>query len=295
MYKIEGRRVFVATGNLTQTVNICDANNVQGRYQWTVRVPRNASPLQYQDLPKLAKVKDLIAWLEENREGLLEEPVESAERDSKIAVADVVSLDAGSWIGEVETIIEGCIDGLVHEFVSMPYLHRVEHSMHVRLMEELRAHNCLAARVPIGGSPDNGLMTQLVHKEWPETIPRRELKGDRRGNFDIGILSPESVTTSTLDQFRDGRIRPAIAIEMGVDYSVSHLLGDAEKLINSRIPKAYIVHLDRTRAPDERLADAIKWTENHCDSIRVAVGIVRNGRSWKKAVRDATLTTYQRS
>jgi hypothetical protein len=86
--------------------------------------------------------------------------------------------------------------------------------------------------------------SQLIHKEWPEYIPRPE-KGTRRGNFDLCILAPEQIKSCSFKDFREGRIRPSIVIEIGLDYGLRHLRQDAAKLTNSGIENSYLVHLVR--------------------------------------------------
>ena len=71
--------------------------------------------------------------------------------------------------------------------------------------------------VEIGAS---GLTTQLIHKEWPETVVRvgRGKTVERRGLFDIVVLAPAQFEEVTLEQFLQGRIEPPIVIEVGLDY-----------------------------------------------------------------------------
>ena len=85
---------------------------------------------------------------------------------------------------------------------------------------------------------DSGFKTQLIHKEWPETRPRKkpELMVDRRrGSFDVVVLAPSQLEKATLEQFTVGRIDAPIVIELGLGYWNDHLSGDREKLTNSRV------------------------------------------------------------
>jgi len=108
------------------------------------------------------------------------------------AVAEVLDLlsagkyspDDDPWLPEARGLVKQAIDRLIQEYVEFPYLHRVEHSLHARLFQVMTSFEMLAQRVLIGA--DLGL-TQLVHKEWPETVKR---EGNRRGNFDLTVLSP---------------------------------------------------------------------------------------------------------
>src|SRR4029077_9556604 len=94
-----------------------------------------------------------------------------------------------AWVSDAVSLVEAAISSLVDAFVSAPYLHRVEHSFHAELISELRKHDKLCACVEIGAS---GLATQLIHKEWPETVVRggRNKTVERRGLFDVVVLAP---------------------------------------------------------------------------------------------------------
>ena len=155
------------------------------------------------------------------------------------------------WTRQATAEIDEAINVLIKEFAEFPYLHRVEHSLHLRLCTLLcgRSNGLLGGHFPIG---DNLAVTQLVHKEWPETFARPE-KGNRRGNFDVVVLSPNLLATCpTIEDFRHGRLAAPFVIEMGLDYDVHHLAKDARKLINSRPHRGYLVHLVRgvPRDPD---------------------------------------------
>jgi hypothetical protein len=155
-----------------------------------------------------------------------------------------------SWLQEAIQMTERSIDVLVREFVEAPYLHRVEHSLHMRLWDLLRSQSGhFAGTFHLG---DHLAVTQLVHKEWPETFARPE-KNNRRGNFDIVVLSPKLLAgCQTIEEFREGRLPAPIVVEIGLDYNVHHLAKDARKLINSRPFRGYLVHLTRgvSRDPD---------------------------------------------
>ena len=148
-----------------------------------------------------------------------------------------------SWLPQAKLLVEQSIDQLIQEFIEFPYLHRVEHSIHFQLFHILLTHEELAQRVPFGAELG---VTQLIHKEWPESIAR---KGNRRGNFDLAVLSPQQLKgCTTTDAFRDGLLHVPIVIEMGLDYDAEHLAGDVIKLVNSKPKHGYLVHLVRERA-----------------------------------------------
>ena len=123
--------------------------------------------------------------------------------------------------------------------MSQPYLHRVEHSIHCDLYNMLTKEDILNRRLKLGNEN-----IQMIHKEWPEFIPRAE-KENRLGNFDIAILSPNNYSGYNLNKFINGRIEAPIVIEMGLDYGTIHLMEDFKKLINSRVYKGYLIHFIR--------------------------------------------------
>jgi hypothetical protein len=101
--------------------------------------------------------------------------------------------------------------------------------------------------------------TSAIHKEWPETKPRPS-KGNRRGNFDLAILSPKTINSDPIDifHFRLGLIEPAVAIELGFDYGLAHLKGDIEKLENSKVKHGYLVHFARPEGePQDDVEDYV--------------------------------------
>jgi hypothetical protein len=65
-------------------------------------------------------------------------------------------------------------------------------------------------RVRIGSTPHS---TQLIHKEWPETVPREGKNG--RGNFDLAILSPNQLAGAQRWQFDGGHIEAAFVTTIG--------------------------------------------------------------------------------
>jgi hypothetical protein len=150
-----------------------------------------------------------------------------------------------TWMARAVAAVQTAINELVKEFVEAPYLHRVEHSLHVRLHELIAAHPVLRGRFRIGSSAHE---TQLVHKEWPETVPRPGKNG--RGNFDLAVLSPEQVAAADLGQFDRGLIEAAIVIEVGLNYDHRHLRGDHDKLLSSGVRAGYVVDLRRRGRTD---------------------------------------------
>jgi hypothetical protein len=149
-------------------------------------------------------------------------------------------LDAAGWLQRVTVLVEQAIDQLVLEFVELPFLHRVEHSLHCELYSLLTSNRTLGRPYELVDETP----IQLVHKEWPETTPRPGKNG-RRGNFDLVVLDPSAVAEATTADYEAGRIAPAVVIEVGLNYGKKHLLADLAKLSNSAPPRAYLVHLAR--------------------------------------------------
>jgi hypothetical protein len=151
------------------------------------------------------------------------------------------------WVAGAVQAAEASVTKLLDEFRVQPFIHRVEHSVHVRLVQLLSEWEHLRGLYPIGGS---GFRTQLIHKEWPEARPRKKegepLADGRRGSFDLVVLAPSQLQEATLEQFKAGRLDAPIVIELGLGYGPVHLQGDLDKLMNSAVQHRYLVHLSRT-------------------------------------------------
>jgi hypothetical protein len=117
---------------------------------------------------------------------------------------------------------------------------------------------------------DRTLLAQPVHKEWPETIPQ---ENTRRGNFDLAVLTPWQLANCNVNDFRQGNLPAPIVIEMGLDYSASHLAQDRDKLIHSQVPHGYLVHLLRAPRPD-MIAESIVCDRAGNGGLRTAYACV---------------------
>jgi hypothetical protein len=131
------------------------------------------------------------------------------------------------------------------------------------------------------------MLTQPIHKEWPEVIPRPEKNG-RRGNFDLAILSPHQLRVCTLRDFSSGRIAPPIAIELGLNYDDGHLTKDAEKLLNSQIQHGYLVHLVREMPHDPTINEIIERLRSE-STVKVAFARYERGRKYVKLLNDGQI------
>ena len=173
-----GRTVTVRTSRKSQTVNICTPRQVVGDYEAIYRLPIQSAIEDPGEIPEVATLAEFATWLTA-RNGVPEGS--STAHDKTGGLSPLVSAPINdAWVNDAVPLVEDAIGSLVDRFVSAPYLHRVEHSFHAELISELRKHDKLRACVKIGAS---GLTTQLIHKEWPETVVRvgRGKTVERRG------------------------------------------------------------------------------------------------------------------
>lgn len=171
----------------------------------------------------------------------------------------------------VKIILESSIKSLVDNFVKQPYIHRCEHSIHCELYNMLMGHRGLQGVYSLGGN-DRQYATALIHKEWPETVARPE-KNNRRGNFDIAILNPDSIAKSNLKDFTKGLIKPDFVIEIGLNYGLDHLSQDDSKLVNSECGNGYLIHLWQPHKGirTSELVDLKTWLSNARNKVAIAV------------------------
>jgi hypothetical protein len=285
MFSIDDCGVKVVTGRRTQTVNVRSAGG--GEHAWIVRM--NAPDfVDEADLVRrqFRSVDELVEFLRQNHAGKVERsPLTRSVRpisDPGETVSTATSPEAAdTWTKRAVVLVEHAIDQLVIEFAELPYLHRVEHSLHCELYALLTANRTFGRPYPLA----NGTaQSQLVHKEWPEPIPRPEKVG-RRGNVDLAVLHPQDLAEAGIDEFREGRVRPIVAIEIGLNYDLGHLTGDVEKLTNSRVEHSYVVHLVRDAAYS---LDETATYLAACP-VKSAVGWVSPARTQVKLVGDSQM------
>jgi hypothetical protein len=193
-----------------------------------------------------------------------------------------------AWVSDAVPLVEDAVGSLVDRFVRAPYLHRVEHSFHAELISELRRHPKFRPCVEIGTS---GHTTQLIHKEWPETVVRggRRKTVERRGLFDIVVLAPAQFEEVTLEQFLQGRIEPPIAIEVGLDYGLEHMDGDIDKLLTSKVPHPYLIHLSRIGPRVKAVEDRINEIATSAPGLQVAYVHYETGSVTVKRLNDSAV------
>ena len=179
-------------------------------------------------------------------------------------------------IEEVKNILESSINNLMHDFIEQPYKHRCEHSLHCELYNMLMKYHALQGIFQL---KDTDFGTTLLHKEWPETIPRPE-KSNRRGNFDIAILNPKSVSRCNIKEFNGGRIKPDFVVEIGLNYGLEHLESDEKKLINSDCKGGYLVHLWQPHKgiKKDQLTALTRWLQSAKNNIGIGVVLFNKGK-----------------
>jgi len=241
--EVGGRRVKITTGAQTQTIRVLTAVGHNGKYEHVWRIAPPSVTQELIEEQRFFSVGEMGDWLEDEHGAVREEAGESAPKTP--ATVEAPPSEESAWFQSAVAATERAINQLALEFIEQPYLHRVEHSIHCRLFELLSSQQVFRRSIPVGKWE-----TQPIHKEWPEYIPRKE-KGDRRGAFDLAILSPERAKSLGVTDFRTGRVRPCIAIEMGLDYGLGHLDNDRRKLLNSGMGHGYLVHFVRQDFRDD--------------------------------------------
>jgi hypothetical protein len=285
--EVAGRTVTVRTGRKSQTVNICTPRQVVGDYEAIYRLPVQSAIEDPGEIPGVATLAEFATWLTA-RNGVLEGS--SAARGKTDALSPLVRAPINdAWVSDAVPLVEDAIGSLVDAFVSAPYLHRVEHSFHAELIFELRKHDELRACVEIGTS---GFTTQLIHKEWPETVVRggRGKTVERRGLFDIVVLAPAQFEEVTLEQFLQGRIEPPVVIEVGLDYGLKHICGDIGKLLTSEVPHPYLIHLSRIGPRAEAVEDLINDIAASAPHLQVAYVHHETGSVAVKQLNDSAVS-----
>ena len=279
---VDGRTVRVVTGQISQTVNVCTTANKLGDYEWIVRLMPGRF-VERAEVEKYPDIEALVNWLETERHGHVERrPTDETEVEEPRPEPRSLDPEDKIWVERAMRITEICIDELVREFLELPYLHRVEHSIHTRLHAILSTQPHFARHFPLG---QDGTVTQAIHKEWPETVSRGN---GRRGNFDLAILPPHLLRTSSPRSFATGRIVPPIVIEMGMNYDEGHLEDDADKLIHSSVQHGYLVHLLREKPPKETIDCAIE-TVRQSTTIKVAFARYEGGAKYAKFLNDTEI------
>ncbi|PYS55571.1 MAG: hypothetical protein DMG13_03480 [Acidobacteria bacterium] len=209
--RICGRKVKVQTRTKSQTVNICSSRNLHGEYDYVIRLRAPFISEETLRQKNFSSIEELVRYVQSQHFGEIEKspvyrPTEPRQLSSNITAAAAVSpaqstpelpkTANSSWELAAKLAVEKSIDQFILEFIQFPYLHRVEHSIHCELFKILTSRKMLSSTYPMGR-----WATQPVHKEWPEVLPRPE-KGNRRGNFDLSVLTPQRLKSCSFADFR---------------------------------------------------------------------------------------------
>jgi hypothetical protein len=280
---------MIRKGVKTQTINICTEENVRARYDYIVRLQPPFVSEETLKGKSFESIEVLVRYLEVQHGGIVEKRPKAGNANRSGIDIESAENSASSWIAEAVNQVEVSINHLIREFIQYPYLHRVEHSIHCELYRILTSYRLFMTSIPV-----ERWSTQPIQKEWPEWTSRPE-KSNRRGNFDLCVIAPQDFKDSLLNDYRDGRIKPSIVIELGLDYGPEHLRGDANKLINSKIERGYLIHLLRAEKVDafETAEDFLLDLERDYSTIKTAYAGVTSTRVAFKLIGDTAITKYK--
>ena len=282
---VADRRTKIVTGAKSQTINICFENPEQAVYQHKFRIsnPRSFVSADEVRLREFPTLDAFVAYV--RSQGGIEEDSSGQERHVPIADPDK------DWSDDKQGHVESQLDRCVLDFMKQPYLHRVEHSLHVEICRRLIENEAFLGQFV----RFENRSASIVQKEWPETLARPE-KADRRGSFDIAILAPTGEITR--GHFIGGYIRPAFAIEVCLNYGKNHLIGDFDKLRNSRIRCGYLAHFARPEGEPQDDVEAyigqVEEQRQQADNFwpKIVYACLTTTGEWRiKLLRDTTITT----
>lgn len=140
-----------------------------------------------------------------------------------------------------ETQVNTAIKLFCDEFITNPYIHRCEHSLHISLYNYLIKEDLQSI------SLCENFKTSFVHKEFPgrKTNEKSENKVDRTP-IDIVVLSEHQKQVS-INDFLEGNLIIDFAFEVSLEYGIEHLCWDIFKFIigsnKSEGNKNFIIHL----------------------------------------------------
>ncbi len=280
MHKVGERLVKIVTGSKSQTINICTEENIDGKYEEVYRIfwKKNFITNKKEFIDKFDSISQLISNLKENTNASFELP---ESRQLKVLNKPSYSVSE-EWANKNLKLAIEAVNLLTNEFLSNPFRHRVEHSLHCSLYENLMKKKPFSEMLQF-----EKFAISKIQKEWPESAPREEKNG-RRGSFDFAIIGELDQTPADVSEFEymDGLIRPGIAIELGLNYGATHLKEDIRKLINSMdkadlpfgiIAHYYNGHRENQRGVEEVISNHLlsKWK----DRIFITCAI-KEGDTW---------------
>ncbi|ACF14276.1 hypothetical protein Ctha_1819 [Chloroherpeton thalassium ATCC 35110] len=237
---IEGHKIKVVTGEKTQTINVYVENGDEGNFDPKLRVTNPALFINesFFDNEILSSLDDMVILLKEKHKAEFE-----LQNDISMVKPNVfrsIIPHDPLWTQNIIPDVEKAINKVLYTFLELPYLHRVEHSLHGELYDYLMDCQLLHQFIDLGCCT-----TGVVHQNWPELTmrPGKSVKG----YFDVAILRPPKKAEQpiSLRQFREGQLTPTVAIEAGLDYGIDRLQDNYEKLKHSGIKNCYLIHFSR--------------------------------------------------
>ena len=274
-----GKKIKIKNGRKTQTVNIYTDKLKHGEYDYIVRMSGLDNFVKGNEIndKNFIEVNELIEYLKEYHYGVVEKSPQNKSfenyndyKTGNIRTPNHAEFGKDGWIKEAVPESEKIINNFLKKFIDFPYLHRVEHSIHCDLYNFFVSDDLFNDIVEL----TDRTKIQILHKEWPEYIPR-ENKNNRRGNFDMAILAPESIKNKSINDFIYGRIEAPIVVEMGLNYKIDHFTEDFKKLKNSNVYRGYLLHLVRKEVVnDNSIEPLLLKIEEQYKNIKV--GYVRH-------------------
>lgn len=243
MQNVRGYTLWICTGTYSQTFNLVP-EGVQGRnYEVVVELmpPLSASQLaEFENVP-FGGPDEFEVWLDSRGGKLRKSPRLSQPTLGALEPSRPLS----EWEERACAVLEATIEKFILEFIDSPYLHRKESSLFCQLYSELASAPMLSEKHCLKAP---GIMSQPLHKEWPRLrLPERQ----KRGRGDLSVLSPETLRSLSLKDYCEGKARPSLVIEMGLNEDRGHLQEDLEKLSCSGGSRCYLIHLIRDRGKDK--------------------------------------------
>lgn len=285
---IEGREVLLTGSHRTQKVRIFGPFGRAYPFECKFKI---ADPIQFissDEFISMMTWKDLSSLLAER--GIDSAPLGSGQYEDRIPETALES--DHKWAMDAIAVVEHTIDEFIKKFIQFPYLHRVEHSLHIDLFQMLALNPALGGRYPFCGDSE---ITHCIHKEWPtEPSPNSNPQEGKRGNFDLAVLSPGKIAACSAAAFKEGRITPEIAIEMGLNYNIKHLEDDLKKILEYGVGHGYLIHLVRDKAGDIAQDEVFRIMVEHGPRVKTAYARVQGGQATYKLLADKELKQWPR-
>ena len=96
-----------------------------------------------------------------------------------------------------------------------------------------------------------------------------------------------------INEFRYGRLKPLVAIEVGLNYRLGHLRGDWEKLKRSGVANCYMIHFASWPYRDYKSVEAtVKNVMSEEKSGCVKIAYVDHYRKLKRKLGESVVSTF---